>query len=224
MKFPIPPHIKLIEKNIKIQPEDGFLRIQRSDVTFHYPNGETSTPYTVDRCVRRVDDAVAIIAWYYKDPRVRQQPMIYLRSAIRPALYLRDFTESGIPEDSMVGNLWELPAGCVEKDETGIDGVLKAASREALEEIGFAVDPVNVCLLGDRTFSAVGMAGERIFFAEMKVNPKTKIEPTLDGGPFEAYGEVFPISLYDALVALETGQIYDSKTEIGIRRFADKML
>ncbi|HLG28276.1 MAG TPA: NUDIX domain-containing protein, partial [Paenisporosarcina sp.] len=144
-----PPRIVLTEENVRILPEDGFLRIKRSDVTFYYPNGEKSVASTVDRVIRQTDDAVVIVAWYmgYNGPH------IYLRSSIRPALALKDYGPSGILEGEDVGNLWELPAGCLEPKES----IFEAASRETKEEIGFSIPPEKFNPLGNRTFPGVGM-------------------------------------------------------------------
>ena len=104
-----PPRIVLTEENVRILPEDGFLRIKRSDVTFYYPNGEKSVASTVDRVIRQTDDAVVIVAWYmgYNGPH------IYLRSSIRPALALKDYGPSGILEGEDVGNLFEFSSRCL---------------------------------------------------------------------------------------------------------------
>lgn len=211
-----PPRILLTEQNLRTRPE-GFLSIKTSDVTFHYPNGEKSQPFPTDRVVRKVDDAVVIIAWYWDD----DGPYVYLRSSIRPALALRDYELSGLPENKEIGNLWELPAGCLEPEEVGGHGLEEAAAREAKEEIGFDIDPDSFDPVGFRIFPAVGMSGERLFFLSAEVNPNEQKTPQGDGGPFEAHGEVVAMHITEILQAIENGQIIDSHTEIGIRRFYD---
>lgn len=215
-----PPQIVLVEDNVRTLPEDGFLHIKRSDVIFNYPNGDKSSPFTVDRIVRRMDDAVIIVAWYLENNEL----FVYLRSSIRPAIALKDYTKSQLPEDQSVGNLWELPAGCIDTDEVGQEGVLLAAARETKEELGFIIKPNKFNLLGNRTFSSVGMSGERLYFVECNVKPSERGEPVEDGGPFEAFGKVVAINIIDALKAIDDGEIVDSHTEIGVRRLYESLI
>lgn len=219
MKLPKAPKIVLTENNVTTIPESGFLRVRRGDTTFNYPNGEKSKPFPADRIVRRCEDAVIIVAWYHGE----DGPYVYLRSSIRPALALRDYSASEMLEGPDVGNLWELPAGLIEANEPGILGVLNAASREAKEEIGFSVATENINLLGQRSFPAVGMSGERLFFVSMEVNPSERGSPSEDGGPFEAYGEVIAVHIIDILKAIDDGQIVAAPTEIGVRRLYDSL-
>lgn len=215
--FPSPPHIRLVEENAKITPEDGFLRVCRGELTFYYPNGEKSEPFVADRVVRRGDDAVVIVAFYRNEGEL----MVYLRSAIRPAVALRNYRNSKILEDQLVGNFWELPAGCIDKGEEGLDGIIAAGVRESKEELGFDLKPEEFFFLGKRIFSSVGICGERLFFVAVEVDPKTRTEPTLDGGPFEREGVVEAFSQTDLVEAIRDGYLIDSKTEIGLRRIFD---
>lgn len=211
--LPSPPTIGIIEEEIT-DSGSGFLRVVRAKAKFVYPDDSESEVVTIDRVVRKSDDAVAIVAYAKTETDI----FIYLRSAVRPALVMRDFVETGVPEARDVGNLWEVPAGLVDPGERGMDGLLNAAARELHEEIGFKVEPWKFFFLGKRTFPAVGISGERVFFLAVDVSEYVKGEPTLDGSPFERYGEIVPISLTAAKQAVNDGYIYDSKTEIAINR------
>lgn len=218
--FPPPPHIRLTEEDVKVLPEDGFLRVNRSALTFHYPSGEKSKPFVADRILRRGDDAVVIVAYYWNE--TDNNLYVYLRSAIRPAVALRNYRLSQIPEDQFTGNFWELPAGCIDHGEKGLDGIIAAGVRETKEELGFNTTADDFSFLGKRTFSSVGIAGERLFFVAVEVDPYLRGEPTLDGGPFEREGEVRAFCKDDLLEAIKDGYLIDSKTEIGLLRIFAK--
>lgn len=215
--LPAPPHITITEKSAQILPETGFIKIKRSEILFHYPDGTTSKPFTADRSFKGTDDAVGILAWFKKNGL----PYIYLRSAIRPPLSLRDYSSTGLPEVQDIGNLWEIPAGGIEKTELGYDGIFSAAARESEEEIGFTLSPKDFKFLGKRIFIDPGSSGTRMFLVHCEVDPKNHTEPSTDGGPMEAYGQLLSISLKDALQAVKDGYIIDTYTEIGIRRLVD---
>lgn len=199
----------------------GFLTVARTKGKFTYPDDSVSEQVTIDHVVRKSDDVVAIVAFGKTDPdATKNEPYIFLRSAIRPAIALRDFISTGVPEAKNVGNLWEVPAGLVDPGESGVDGLLNAAARELEEEIGFKVPAWKFFFLGKRTFPAVGISGERIFFLAVEISEFIRNEPTLDGSPFELHGEVVPIKLSVAETAVHDGYIMDSKTEIAISRLA----
>lgn len=219
--LPNPPCIRLEVIENSIIPEKGFLRLHRSQTIFHYPNGEKSDPFLIDSVGRMGFDAVTIAA-HYRDEQT-DQPMVYLRSAVRPALAFRDYSPTGLPESEHANNTWELPAGLVEKTEIGPDGIMHAAQREMEEELGFIHNPNAINWMnpmGPRIFSCVGLSAERIYFFEVEVNPEDRLEPTLDGSPFEKHGVVVAIPLREALEAVEAGLLPDAKTEIGLNRLA----
>lgn len=217
-----PPEIKLEVLEQKTIPETGFLRVLRSQVKAHYTDETISEPFTVDSIIRNNMDAVVIIGHFHAEYGRTPGRYVYLRSALRPALAFRDYKTSKLPEDEYVGNTFELPAGLVEKDETGLEGFRVAAAREFEEEIGFTVNPEKMNLLGHRIFPTVGMAAERLFFFEVEVNPEEKKEPSLDGHPMEEGASIQAVLLKEAIEYCRKGYLPDAKTEIGLRRLADK--
>lgn len=218
-----PPEIKLEVIDQKTIPDEGFLRILRTTVKAHYSDDTVSEPFVVDSAIRKNLDAVVILGHFYVENGFgKPGRYIYLRSCLRPALSFRDYKISKLPEDEYVGNTYEIPAGLVEADETDINGLKKAAAREFEEEIGFSVEPSKMNFLGHRTFPAVGIAPERLFYFETEVNYMTRKEPTSDGHPMEAGAKIQIILLSEALEYCRKGYLPDAKTEIGIRRLAEK--
>lgn len=210
--LPSPPVISLrLEERTDTGP--GFMKVIRSKAKFIYPDDSESEITSIDHVERRNDDAVAIVAFKNQFP----DPIIYLRSSVRPALSFRDFEPSGLPEDRP-GNLWEVPAGLVDAGELGVDGLLNAGARELREEVGFSIPAEKFFFLGKRTFPTVGISAERIFFVAVDVTDYVAGEPSLDGGPFEAHGKVHAIKLRVAETAVIDGYICDAKTEIAISR------
>lgn len=218
---PQPPLIKLLVEHQDIEPKTGFMRICRTSADFLYPDGHRwGSAVPVDYLHRRGADAVCILPHYIDTETNRR--IVYLRSSIRPAIYLHNYTQSFVPEKPGIGNLWEVAAGLVEASETGMEGFQAAAARECKEELGFACDSQFMNLLGKRTFTAVGMSPERIFFFETEVDPSKQGTPTEDGGPFEHGGVVIKVPLTTALEWVENGDLPDAKTEMCLYRLARK--
>jgi ADP-ribose pyrophosphatase len=224
MSIIYPPEVKLEVIRQETVPQDGFLKILRSTVRAHYPDGKISEPFTVDSVIRSKQDAVVIVGhfWGTKEQGLQPRRYVFLRSSFRPSIMLRDYTPSKLLEESQVGNLFELPAGLVELEETGPEGLRRAAAREFEEEVGYSLSPQQFKLLGQRTFSSVGMSANRIFFFEVEVQLAERGEPTLDGSPMEEGGEIIYLPVVDALKYVEEGYLPDLKTELGLKRLAAK--
>ncbi len=198
----------------------GFLRLIRRRYRAAYPDGSHSPPFVYDAIDRNAIDAV-VIAAHFSDARGVQR--VFLRSAMRPPLTLRDRTHSPLPEEACDGALWELPAGLVESDERSPAGVARAAQRELHEELGFAVALDALHALGPSTFPAPGFVAERHFFFEVAVDPSLRGEPLLDGSALERFAEIVDVSLDEALDMCRSGAIEDSKTELVLRRLQERL-
>lgn len=211
-----PPNIKtevLSQKSIK----SSFLSIEEINARFHYPDGSTAE-MQINALGRKLQDAVVIIPYQYD---FSFNVEVYLRSALRPPLAVKDYNAVQRPESPDIGNLWELPAGLVDADELGASGLIKAAARELYEETGFNIPEWKIEPLGHRVFSSPGFSAERLYFFAVHLDynePQGK--PIEDGSPLEKGGIVESFPLKDLL---DNENIYDAKTEIGLWRLARKL-
>lgn len=196
---------------------EGFLRVVRRRLRVNYPDGSPSREAEYDEVERRCLDAVVLLAHF----RQGGERFVFLRSALRPPLlYRRNYLpELGSPQ----AGLWELPAGLVERDEESAVGLQRCAARELKEELGFEVTSGALRALGPSTFPSPGVLAERHFFFEIEVDPGSRSEPSLDGSALEHGGVVLPVRLGEALAWCQSAVIEDAKTELGLRRFAERM-
>jgi len=217
------PDLELPEARLELvedlSPPDtgGFLRLVRRRWRAVTPHGSVSEAFVYDEVDRRALDAVVLAAHYV----ARGARAVYLRSAIRPPVVARDPSRSGDVEP-VRGALWELPAGLIEPEELGEQGRLRTAQRELEEELGFHVELGRLLALGPSTLPTPGVIAERHFFFEVEVDPKDRAEPSLDGSALEKLGVVREVTLADALDMCRTGAIEDAKTELGLRRLAER--
>jgi len=217
MKRDLPDiRLELVED---LSPPDpgGFLRLVRRRFVARYPDGTTSAPFVYDEVDRAAIDAVVIAAHFLADGRL----WVYLRSAVRPPVVMRDASRSPIVEKSARG-LWELPAGLIESDEQDPEGPRRAARRELAEELGFDVAALDLHPLGPSTYPAPGMVAERHFFFQVAVDPALRTEPSNDGSALEHQGSVMAVALDEALAMCRSSEIEDAKTELALRRLADR--
>lgn len=210
------PRIELeILQDLSPDTGSGFLKLTRRRLVAHYPDGTASAPFLYDSVDRRALDAV-VVAAHYASPEGRR---VFLRSSIRPPVYFRAYPAL-LPEGSR--QTWELPAGLAEPEEAGDEGLRRAAVRELHEEAGFSAPAERVSMLGPAVYPCAGVIGEKLFFFDIEVDPMTRSEPPLDGSALERFGEVIDIPLVHALEFCRRGDIEDAKTEIGLRRLAEK--
>lgn len=185
-----------------------------------YATGELSEPFAYDTVHRTRLDAVVIAAHFRAEDGQRH---VYLRTALRPPVATRPLEARPFPENPDLGSLWELPAGLVEEDERSPAGLVLCVLRELHEELGFAVDPAAVQPLGPSAFPAPGMIGERHFYFHVEVDPARRAVPSEDGSPLERHAGITSLPLPELLDLARKGHLEDAKTELGLRRLAEKL-
>lgn len=200
----------------RTDPEEGFLHLRRLTLRNHYPDGSRSAEYAYDVVERRAMDAVAIVL----EATRRGEPWVCLRSALRPPMGMRDGYAVPIHGPSSP-SMWEIPAGLVEPEEQGEDGLRECASRETLEEVGLEVAPKAFAILGPPVALSPGVLAEKLWFLHARVEPSERGEPTLDGSPTEEGAALRFVPLREALAATRDGRIGDVKTEVALRRLAE---
>lgn len=218
---PVPalPELRLeLLEDVSPTQDPGFLRLLRYRMRVRYADGSASVPFVYDEVDRDALDAVVIVAHAVG---ASGEPEVYLRSALRPPVALLTRGAARGSAFDPHGRLWELPAGLVEPEEA--DGPRGAARRELEEELGFASQLSDLHELGPAVFPAPAFVAERHFFFEVRVNPALRRDPSLDGSPLEHEGAVVAVPLGEALALCRSGAIADSKTELGLRRLAERV-
>ena len=214
------PRIELeLVEDLSPAEEYGFLRLVRQRYRAKYPDGTRSAPFLYDSIERNSIDAVVIAAHFVGDDGERR---VYLRSAVRPPLMRRDRWPSVVENESMDGLMWELPAGLIDPAEQSPAGVTRAAQRELHEELGFEVPVETLHQMGRSMFPVPGFCAERQFYFEVAVHPGERREPGLDGSALERFGVVVDVSLEEALEMCNSGATADAKTELALRRLAER--
>jgi ADP-ribose pyrophosphatase len=214
------PSIRLeLLEDVSPDTGKGFLRLVRRRLRAIYPDGTASAPFTYDEVERARIDATVIAAHYVDGAGVRR---VFLRSSIRPPVTFRGSSRVPCPVPDRGGALWELPAGLVEEDEQNPEGLFRGAARELAEEVGFTVEPSRLSMLGPSTFPCAGVIAERHFYFEVQVDPKTRVEPALDGSALEHGGVVADVPLREALAMCTRGELEDAKSEIALRRLLER--
>lgn len=207
-KVPELPEIRIDVRGDVKRPDGGkYLRLRHADLALRYPSGAESEPFIYDMIVRDALDAVVVVAHF----GTAAGRMIYLRSAVRPPVALRN-----VPP-AYDGGMWELVAGLIEPGE---DEAV-AAARELDEELGAKVDAQSMKPLGGATFPAPGVLGERHVYFSVEVDPTKLTTPSEDGSALEKEARIVAVRLSDALDWIRAGKIVDAKTEIALRRFAE---
>jgi ADP-ribose pyrophosphatase len=212
-KLPNLPDIQISSvEDISPSMDDGFLRLHRNRIVVHYPDGVASADVPYDWVKRPALDAAVMAAHFLREG----ERHVYLRSAVRPPIALQ-------AKLTRASGLWELPAGLIEPTDQDAEGPRRTAQRELLEELGFDVALEALHDLGPPTYPNPGMIAETHYAFEVEVEPGLRGEPTCDGSPFEAGGVVAALPLRVALDACVRGELPDSKTELFLRRLADRV-
>jgi ADP-ribose pyrophosphatase len=204
--------------------DEGFLRLKRYRARNRRADGSTSREYPIDVIDRPTLDAVALVIW----ARTPRGVEVLTRRGLRPAAYFRRDKAPPLPEPEYL-LVEEIVAGVLEPGEAGVPALVRRAVEEAHEEAGVQVDPARVTRLGAPFFLVPGIASEKIHLLEVQVERDGAEEGWFaapeegDGSPLEEGAELRWRELGAAQRACEAGQIEDVKTELGLRRLADRL-
>ncbi len=210
----------LADHSGSLRGDEGFLRLRRVTLQNRRPDGALSRPYRYDLVERDAMDAVAIVLVAPGGPG--EAPRVCLRSALRPPLAFRPGYALPLAEPSPHAVVWEVPAGLVEPEERGEAGLRACAARETLEETGLDVAESSFSALGPAVVLSPGVLAEKVHFLVAHVDPGAAGTPTEDGSPVEADAVVCFVPLAAALAAVRDGRVADVKTEVALRRLAER--
>lgn len=216
-----PVEIEIVEdRTAASRPDEGFLRVRRLVVANVYADGSRSRPYACDVLSRRRPDAVAILPYAEDaDGTVR----VALRSGTRPVVYLRKQKDLLHPDEEDLLLLLEMPAGLLEAEDAGADGIARRAALECEEETGVRVAPDAVEPLGAPLFPSPGVSDEKVFFRAVRATLDAAGERTTDGSVMEEAGELVVLELGEAIARCRAGTLPDMKTEVALVRLRDRI-
>lgn len=205
------------DESAQMRSDEGFVRVRRLVLRNRYADGSESREYRYDCAERDAMDAVGILL-------VDREGRVCLRSSIRPPVSLRPGYAVPLPsEETGDPTLFEIPAGLVEQDEKGEDGLRGCCARETLEEVGIEVAPSAFARLGPGVYLTPGLIAEKVHVFVAEVDPAGASAPTMDGSPVEERAKVEWVALAEALAACRDGRICDVKTEVALRRWAENV-
>ncbi|MEM9462191.1 MAG: NUDIX hydrolase [Myxococcota bacterium] len=202
--------------------DGGFMAVRRLRMRNRRDDGSLSKPYICDFLVRpKGVDAVVVAIYHRGDAGVR----VLLREGLRPALSKGRPVESlPIADSRTYLTFTEVVAGIIEVDDRGEQGVRSRAALEVQEEAGFVVSADDVIFLGAGSFPSPGSMPEKFWLMAVEVPTTTAPqEPMGDGSPMEEGATTRWISLDEAIAACVDGRIEDAKTELVLRRLAERL-
>lgn len=203
------------DESESMRSSEGFVRVRRLVLRNRYADGSKSREYRYDCAERDAMDAVGVLL-------IDRAGRVCLRSSIRPPLALRPGYSLPLPsEESSDPTLFEIPAGLVEVDEKGEDGLRGCCARETLEEVGLEVDASAFARLGPAVYLTPGLIAEKIHVFVAEVDSSATGAPTMDGSPVEERAKIEWVPLAEALEACRDGRIRDIKTEVALRRLEE---
>jgi ADP-ribose pyrophosphatase len=200
----------------------GFLRVRRVALRNRRADGTRSDRYICDFVTRpKGPDAVVVVLYHAGEDCVR----VLLRRCLRPALALgRAAAELPVADGGAYPFFTEVVAGIIERDDRGRDGVLRRAAIEAEEEAGVRIDPSRFEFLGAGTFPTPGSMPEKFWLVAAHVDdPSAAAAAKGDGSPMEEGSRTRWEPLHEAIAGCVEGRIEDAKTELALRRLADRL-
>ncbi len=172
---------------------DGFLKIKECEL--EYPNN-----IIIKNSKLYKPDAVAILVWNEDN-----QSFIFTRQYRYP---VADREENGM--------ILEVVAGTMEENEAPED----TAKRELLEEVGYKSENFDIMKV---IYTSPGYSSEKVYLFLCTVKNSDKINGAGGGLKNEGeYIESVEIDISKAYEMLESNEIDDSKTIIGLQQFREK--
>lgn len=210
--------IEIVDDRSSSVPSDGgFIQVRRLRLRSHYDDGAVSEEYPYDVVDRKALDAAVMVLYATRD-EAPDDPLVCVRTALRPPLALRQTRALVVPDARADVELWEMPAGLIEAHEQGFDGVRACAARETLEETGFTLPASAFEALGVPVFLSPGLCGEKIHLLCARVpDPHAEVHAAGDG-VLEARARVVWWPLSQCLARAAEGVIEDAKTELALHR------
>jgi len=217
-----PLHIDVLDDASDSTPSSaGFIRVRRLTMRATYEDGTRSEAFRYDVVDRDALDAVLMLL---HAPRADAptDPLVVLRTAMRPPLAMRAHRSLTVPDARTEPLLWELPAGLIEANERGEDGMLATAARETEEETGYVIAPERFARLGAAVYLSPGLCAEKIHVVHATVDPAARSAVTSTEA-VEHGSRIEWVPLSDAIARADRGEIEDCKTELALRRFAAQL-
>lgn len=203
--------------------DEGFIHVRRYRARNRRVDGSVSAEYHIDVIDRPQLDAVAVAVW----ARTERGVEVLTRRGLRPAALFRHGKTTALSEGRYI-LVEEIVAGIIEVGETGHAALVKRCVEEIEEEAGLLASEDAVETLGGPMFMLPGIASEKIhLFAAEVVRPdgpdRYASQGDTDGSPLEEGAELVWRPLDEALSACLNGEIEDAKTELALRRLADRL-
>ena len=217
-------HIEVLEDySARARLDEGFLRLKRLRARNRREDGSVSREYPIDVIDRPTLDAVAVCLW----ARTPRGVEVLTRRGLRPAACFRRGQPTALPEPEYL-LVEELVAGVLEPGERGLAALRARAAAEVREEAGLEVAPERLEPLGAGFFVVPGIASEKIHLLAAEVPRGDAAAPFEapqdgDGSPLEEGALLQWRELAAAIRACEAGEIEDAKTEIALRRLAQRL-
>jgi ADP-ribose pyrophosphatase len=207
------------DESASMRSNEGFVRVRRLVLRNRYTDGTTSREYRYDCAERDAMDAVGILL-------LARDGTVCLRSSIRPPVSLRATYTLPTGRESGDPTLFEIPAGLVELEEcaAGEDGLRRCCARETQEEVGLEVADGAFTRLGPAVYLTPGVIAEKLHLFVAEVDSSTASAPTEDGSPVEERARIEWVPLAEAIEACRDGRICDVKTEVALRRLAERLM
>lgn len=210
-----------VESDAIVGREGGFLAIRRLRLRNRRADGSLSALYTCDFLARPYGLDAVVVALYH---RGADGVRVLLREALRPPLrFGRPAEDTPVPDARTYLTFTELVAGIIEREDVGVEGIKHRAAEEAREEAGYRVEPESVMLLGN-VFPSPGAMAEKFWLTAAEVaDPAAQEAMEGDGSPMEEGGSIRWMLIDEAIAACVRGEIEDAKTELALRRLADRL-